>query len=181
MTKIKKSLLSLFIATTMVFALAIPTFAAGNGNNAKADALWEMISHSPTANIAVETPLITPDSVARSSYTSTVDISRNSNLMSAWRNFTGTNYTCDFTSVRWRDPTIGDEATANGSLTVKIGKKVLGSFSELGSRTQSFSGKNNVVSRPNFSVSFNGIGSGERGFSFSTKNVAFSSSITMRN
>ncbi|MCI7743793.1 hypothetical protein MSS88_03125 [bacterium] len=181
MKKVKKSLLSLFIATATMFALALPTFAAGYGNDAKADPLWETISHSPTANIAVETPITVPDSVNRSSYTSTVDISRNSNLMSAWRNFDGSDYTCAFTSVRWRDPTLDDEATANGSLTVKIGKKFLGSFSELDSRTQSFSGKNNVVNRPNFSVSFSGIGSGERGFSFSTRNVAFSSSITMRN
>lgn len=179
MKKIKRSLLSLVIATAMMFALALPTFAAEV--DTKTDHLWETISHSPTANIAVETPLITPDSVTRSSYSSTVDISRNSNLMSQWRNFTGTNYTLSFTSVRWRDPTIGDEATASGSLTVKIGKKVLGSFSAIGSASKSFSGKNNVANRPSFSLYFSNAGSGERAFSFSTSNVAFSSNVTMSN
>lgn len=179
MKKIKRSLLSLVIATAMMFALALPTFAAGV--DAKADTLWETISHSPTANIAVETPLITPDSVTRSSYSSTVDISRNSNLISQWRNFTGTNYTVSFTSVRWRDPTIADTATANGSLTVKIGKKVFGSFSALKSNEKTLSGRNDVVDRPAFSLSFGNVGSGERAFSFSTSNVAFSSNVTMSN
>lgn len=180
MKKIKRSLLSLVIATAMMFALALPTFAAEV--DTKTDHLWETISHSPTANIAVETPLITPDSVTRSSYGSTVDISRNSNLISQWRDFTGTNYTVSFTSVRWRDPTLRDDQTSSGSLTVKIGKKVFGSFSQIGDpKTQTLYGDNDVEIRPDFSLYFGGAGSGERAFSFSTSNVAFSSKVTMSN
>lgn len=184
MSKAKKNLSVFLLATSMMLAMALPTFAAdySSANNSASDNLWKTISQNPNANISVEIPHSEPYAIStRSSYSSTVAISRNSNLMSAWRTFTGSNYTCEFSSVHWSDPTLDDTATASGSLTVKIGKKSLGSFSEIARSTKSFYGPNASSSRPSFNITFNGAGSGERGFSFSTTNVAFSSDIVMRN
>lgn len=184
MSTIKKRIPMFLLALAMMVAMAVPTFAAdfSSVNSNDSSNLWKIISENPNANISVEIPHSTPYAFSdRSSYSSTVSISRNSNLMSAWRTFNGSNYTCEFSSVRWSDPTLDDTATASGSLTVKIGKKSWGSFSEIAASTKNFYGTNSAPSRPNFNITFNGAGSGERAFSFSTKNVAFNSDITMRN
>lgn len=181
MKTFRKKFLTVVLALSLATIMSVSAFAEGTSSKdtiPSRSEFWSLLDANPTMVIAQESAIIP---LSGNSYTSTLLLSRSSGHTGAARDYTGNNYSVSFTNVEWNDPTIEDNDTAYGEFKVSLRKGAFGIYLTKGTVTKELVGKNNIApkKRDPFSVSFNNIGSGSVQFSFTTKNIAFYSDVTM--
>lgn len=157
MKKTNRRFLSFLIATVMAFAMAVPAFAATDDgptiNSSRTFYAWEELQNDPTVTIEPESAV----SLLGETYSTELNIGWEGSAVTETHSYSGNTLYCTFN---------GWDCSYNegvfGKLTSQVGTRGILGFSSISTKVTQLS----QGLAPNFTVTFDNVGSGKRAFAF---------------